>query len=181
VNSPPGHERGATSGVEGRFDNHRLLHTPAEENLSPLGKENKRLGHLGKYKLLQLAKEGELTGWNPDDVMNDPFKITDCVTCQQFKMTRHPKGKHSPRGTRDAELSHVDMSRAPSEPRWQGGEDPGTFVELCRILWMTSQPFLMVSRLYRSSPCNTIYGWDYRLVNRIRPNYDSQSIYLIFL
>jgi transposase InsO family protein len=32
------------------------LHTPAEENLSPLGKEHKRLGHVGRYKLLELAR-----------------------------------------------------------------------------------------------------------------------------
>jgi transposase InsO family protein len=114
------HRRGATSGVEGGFNNHRL-HTPAEEDLSPLGKEHKRLGHVGRYKLLELAKEGELTGWNADNVMNDPFKITDCATCQQFKMTRHPKSKHSPRGSRDAELIHVDIT-GPFTPSLTGND-----------------------------------------------------------
>lgn len=81
----------------------------AEKNLSPLRKEHKRLGHVGRYKLLQLAKEGQLTGLDFDNVLRDRFKITECTTCQQFKVTRHPKNKHSPRGLRDADFIHVDI------------------------------------------------------------------------
>jgi transposase InsO family protein len=91
-----------------------LFHAPAStaviEIKTPLGEEHKRLGHIGRHKLLELAKEGQLAWMKPSDVMKDNFQLSDCQVCQQFKMTRHPKNKHSPRGARDAELVHVDIT-----------------------------------------------------------------------
>ena len=61
-------------------------------------------------RLLELAKSGDLTGWSPRDVTNDPFSLADCDVCQQYKATRRPKNKHSPRGKRNAELIHGDIT-----------------------------------------------------------------------
>jgi hypothetical protein len=96
-----------------------FLHAGTVKPLSLLGGEHRRLRHIGRNRLLELAKGGELTARTPSGVVNDTFKISDCDVCQQFKATRYPKKKHSPRGTRNAELIHVDIT-GPSAPSLAG-------------------------------------------------------------
>jgi transposase InsO family protein len=98
-----------------------LLQASSPRALSRLGEEHRRLGHIGRDKLLDLAKEGKLTGWTPREVMSDPFALSDCDVCQQYKATRRPKKKHSPRGKRNAELIHVDIT-GPFTPSLTGND-----------------------------------------------------------
>ena len=71
---------------------------------SPLYEEHQRLGHLGRAKLLEIARAG---GTNHDvkALEQDSFRLTDCVHCQAFRATRPPKKDVSPRG-----MLHVDLA-----------------------------------------------------------------------
>ena len=79
------------------------------EALSPLHQEHRRLGHIGRTKLLELAAEGVLN-YGVDVLKADSFRLSDCETCHKSKATRYPKDGVSPRGHRDCELVHVDIA-----------------------------------------------------------------------
>lgn len=70
---------------------------------SPLEEEHQRLGHLGRAKLLEIARAGG-TKHDVKDLEKDNFKLTDCRHCQAHKTTRPPKNDESPRG-----MLHVDL------------------------------------------------------------------------
>jgi hypothetical protein len=62
---------------------------------SPLAKEHERLGHMGKERLMELAKAGKLKeGY--ETYRNDPFKTANCITCQVAKFSRPPKNDLAP-------------------------------------------------------------------------------------
>jgi transposase InsO family protein len=97
-----------------------LLAGPIITSGTPLAQEHHRLGHIGRAKLLELAKEGSLSiGYK--QAAADSFRTTDCTACQEHKMPRFPKTAHRPRGTRDGELIHVDIT-GPFKPSLTGAD-----------------------------------------------------------
>ena len=86
-----------------------LLTGPLVKSRTALEGEHQRLGHIGRHKLLEMAKDG-LLAIDQKAAECDSFKTTDCEVCQQQKMPRFPKGGHSPRGTRNGELIHADIA-----------------------------------------------------------------------
>jgi hypothetical protein len=87
---------------------------------SHLEAEHQRMGHIGRKKLLELAKDG-LLAIDYKSAETDSFRTTDCEICQQQKMPRLPKTGHSPRGARDGELVHVDVA-GPFAPSLSGND-----------------------------------------------------------
>lgn len=79
---------------------------PAE---SPHYIEHRRLGHIGRDDLLDLAKGGNLA-YDYATLKNDDFKLSDCSACQQASSTRQSRKGESPRGSADGELVHVDLT-----------------------------------------------------------------------
>jgi hypothetical protein len=64
---------------------------------SALEEEYQRLGHIGREKLLNLAKAGKLKG-SYEDLRKDPFRTNKCETCLRAKIERHPKTGEAPIG-----------------------------------------------------------------------------------
>lgn len=58
---------------------------------------------------MELARKG-LLGMSFTDASSDKFRTDSCIICQQHKLPRRPKNRHSPRGTRPGELVHCDIS-----------------------------------------------------------------------
>ena len=73
------------------------------ENL-PLYDKHQGLGHLGKGKLLEIARAGG-TKYDVKDFEGDNFKLTNCCHCQAFRATQPPKKDVSKRG-----MLHVDLA-----------------------------------------------------------------------
>ena len=63
--------------------------------MTPLYHEHCRLGHIGRERLLELAKEGKLVG-RYDTHKLDPFTLADCDACASSKATRLPKSGNAP-------------------------------------------------------------------------------------
>ena len=59
---------------------------------SNLEVEHQRLAHIGKSKLLELAKKGELN-YTYEQLKDDPFDTSKCTTCQTMKAIRDPKAR----------------------------------------------------------------------------------------
>jgi hypothetical protein len=62
---------------------------------SALEEEHQRLGHIGREKLLDLAKAGKLEG-SYEDLRKDPFRTNRCEVCLRAKIERHPKTGEAP-------------------------------------------------------------------------------------
>ena len=60
------------------------------EGKSVLEEEHQRLGHIGREKLLDLAKAGKLKG-SYEDLRKDPFRTDQCEVCLRAKIERYPK------------------------------------------------------------------------------------------
>lgn len=76
---------------------------------SPLYIERRRLGHIGRDDLLDLAEGGNLA-YDFATLKNDDFKLSDCLACQQASSTRQSRNGGSPRGSADSEMVHVDLT-----------------------------------------------------------------------
>ena len=81
---------------------------------SHLEEEHQRLGHIGKARLMELAKEGHLD-YSFEQLKDDRFQLTDCVTCQSWKAVRPPKNQTSVRAREDGGIVHIDLA-GPFEP-----------------------------------------------------------------
>jgi transposase InsO family protein len=95
-----------------------MLTGPLVKSRTPLEAEHQRLGHIGRSKLLDLAREGKLS-ISSKTAESDRFRITDCDVCQQQKMPRYPKSGNSPRAKRNGELIHADIA-GPFTPSLNG-------------------------------------------------------------
>ena len=78
---------------------------------SVLEEEHQRLGHIGREKLLDLAKAGKLKG-SYEDLRKDPFRTNKCETCLRAKIERHPKNGEAPllRGGVEGIALDVDLA-----------------------------------------------------------------------
>ena len=85
---------------------------------SPLAIEHKRLGHIGRDRLLELAKNS-LLEYDYDTLKDDPFRLSACTACMRQKLTASPHDQHSPRGTSQGEVVHVDIT-GPLRPSADG-------------------------------------------------------------
>ncbi|KAI9634873.1 uncharacterized protein MKK02DRAFT_28004 [Dioszegia hungarica] len=94
---------------------------------SKLEEEHRRLGHIGRTKLEELAKAGQLQyPW--EELKEDNFKSSDCPTCQSWKAVRPPKDNAPKHPLSQGMLLHVDIA-GPFDPsrrlnRWILGQDP---------------------------------------------------------
>ena len=90
--------------------NHQImLSTPMTPAKTALQNEHERLGHLGRKKLLSMAKDN-LLRMSFSEASSDSFRTDHCSVCQQQKIPRKPKNNSSPSGTRAGELVHCDIS-----------------------------------------------------------------------
>jgi len=87
----------------------RSINVLDKASMSPLEIEHVRLGHIGPSKIVKLAKQG-LLSYTAEELQGDRFKMSDCQACQTRKTTRLPKTRESPRGTKDCEMVHTDLS-----------------------------------------------------------------------
>jgi hypothetical protein len=78
---------------------------------SVLEEEHQRLGHVGREKLLDLAKAGNLKG-TCEDLRNDPFRTDQCEVCLRAKIERYPKTGEAPilRGGEEGIALDVDLA-----------------------------------------------------------------------
>ena len=88
------------------------------ENPSPMALEHKRLGHMGRERILELAKEGVLN-YGYDELKNDSFQLSACTACMKQKLTSSPHDQHAPRGDSNGEVVHVDIT-GPLRPSADG-------------------------------------------------------------
>ena len=81
---------------------------------SKLEEEHRRLGHIGRTKLEELAKAGQLQyPW--EELKEDNFKSSDCPTCQSWKAVRPPKDNAPKHPLSQGMLLHVDIA-GPFDP-----------------------------------------------------------------
>lgn len=76
---------------------------------SKLQQEHRRLGHLGKESLLNLAKGGHLK-YTAEELKGEEFNLSDCHFCLSGASKRQPKTGESPRGSAEGEMLHVDLT-----------------------------------------------------------------------
>ena len=91
-----------------------------EASTSRMEREHMRLGHLGITKVTKLAEAG-LLRYTADELKADNFKLSDCTACHTRKTVRIPKTQESPRGARDCEMIHTDIT-GPFTPSPTGNE-----------------------------------------------------------
>lgn len=85
---------------------------------SKLEEEHRRLGHLGRPKLLELA-EANLLQYPWKDLKDDNFRQSDCPTCQSWKAVRPPKNDTPKHPTQQGMLLHIDIA-GPFDPSRRG-------------------------------------------------------------
>ena len=76
---------------------------------SPLYLEHCRLGHLGRERLIELAK-GVTLRYDLAAIKDDEFKLSDCSKCSAATSRRLPKKGEPPCGTADGEIIHFDLT-----------------------------------------------------------------------
>jgi hypothetical protein len=78
---------------------------------SALEEEHQRLGHIGREKLLDLAKARKLKG-SYEDLRKDPFRPNQCEVCLRAKIERYPKTGEAPilRGGVEGIALDVDLA-----------------------------------------------------------------------
>lgn len=85
---------------------------PAPYVATPLHEIHRRYGHLGKNKLLNMARNGLIPGKTYDDLKDDPFTIANCKACMRYKTTEMPAPGPSNRGNSEKrEYVHVDLKQ----------------------------------------------------------------------
>jgi hypothetical protein len=78
---------------------------------SALEEEHQRLGHIGRERLLELAKARRLKG-SYEDLRKDPFRTDQCEVCLRAKIERYPKTGEAPilRGGEEGIGGDVDLA-----------------------------------------------------------------------
>jgi transposase InsO family protein len=125
--------------------------------------EHHRLGHMGRKKLLVLAKAG-LLRINYPSAKNDKWRQTQCPTCNLSNTIRSSRRGRSHRGTRDAELIHLDLT-GPFNPSREGFDHLAVmrddYSKICAVVPMKGRVGAMpalkafVALLERQTGCQT--------------------------
>ena len=95
----------------GKIPPNIVLTTIDMSSSTPLYLEHQRLGHMGRERLMELARAGKLKE-EYSTYKNDQFKMENCPTCSAAKITRAPKGKLAPmlKGGGDGVGLDVDLA-----------------------------------------------------------------------
>jgi hypothetical protein len=82
-----------------------------DKGRSALEEEHQRLGHIGRERLLELAKAGKLKG-TYEGIRKDPFRTDQCEVCLRAKIVRYPKTGEAPilRGGEEGIALDVDLA-----------------------------------------------------------------------